>query len=592
MQAAPGSAPPSASQAGDVAILPKYAALGQGGALTFQARQTGAGALSWSVNGVPGGNSTVGTVDASGHYVAPATIPQSMNVTVTAAVTGSSQQNHATSVVSLIEPGVVSYTSNPQVATYSMFLPAPGTVKVEFGRTASYSRSTWTQTTPSVNGGEVSVEVAGMRGSSLYHMRADVVLADGATYSDADQTFPTGVPPQVAGLVVRPQAGQVPQPGIELFNTLVPYEPAQAFATDLSGNLLWTYSYQGPVADVVQPIKMLPNGHLMVQISYASSQTLSNPNLPIGKIDELREIDLAGNTIRSVTQAQVAAALKAQGYTFDLGSLHHDFLALPNGHLVLLFSVIRKFDSLAGESGPTTVLGDALVDVDHSGTPDWVWNAFDHLDINRRPYLFPDWTHSNSLLYSTDDHNLLLSVRHQNWVLKIDFQDGKGTGNILWRLGEGGDFALEGGTDPTDWFYAQHGLSYFTPNTTGVFELGIMDNGDDRAFPAGETCGVGSAPPCRYSTITVMQVDENARTAKLVVHDVSNHTIYSSFAGDVTPLANGDLEADFGGIKSGAVIEELNESTGSPQLIWSVSTPQTYQFRTERLPSLYPGVQW
>ncbi len=39
----------------------------------------------------------------------------------------------------------------------------------------------------------------------------------------------------------------------------------------------------------------------------------------------------------------------------------------------------------------------------------------------------------------------------------------------MWRLGEGGDFKLVNATDPTDWFYAQHGMSYFTPNTTGVF---------------------------------------------------------------------------------------------------------------------------
>ena len=112
-----------------------------------------------------------------------------------------------------------------------------------------------------------------------------------------------------------------------------------------------------------------------------------------------------------------------------------------------------------------------------------MWSTFDHLDINRHPMNFPDWTHSNGLLYSADDHNLLLSIRHQNWIIKIDFNDGHGSGNVLWRLGEGGDFKLIGGTDPTDWFYAQHGMSYFTPNTTGVFRLGVLDNGNDRLFP-------------------------------------------------------------------------------------------------------------
>ena len=34
-------------------------------------------------------------------------------------------------------------------------------------------------------------------------------------------------------------------------------------------------------------------------------------------------------------------------------------------------------------------------------------------------------------------------------------------------LGYQGDFTLVGGTDPTDWFYAQHGPSFVTTNTTG-----------------------------------------------------------------------------------------------------------------------------
>jgi arylsulfate sulfotransferase len=146
-------------------------------------------------------------------------------------------------------------------------------------------------------------------------------------------------------------------------------------------------------------------------------------------------------------------------------------------------------------------------------SPDWVWNSFDHLDINRHPFLFPDWTHSNVLLYSADDHNVLLSVRHQNWIIKIDFEDGKGSGNILWRLGEGGDFSLNGGIDPTDWFYAQHGPNFFSTNTTGVFKLGVMDSGGDRQFPTGVICGVGGAAPCLYSTALVLQVDEAAKTA-------------------------------------------------------------------------------
>ena len=126
------------------------------------------------------------------------------------------------------------------------------------------------------------------------------------------------------------------------------------------------------------------------------------------------------------------------------------------------------------------MLGDALVDLDQNHNPVWVWDTFDHLcpatptgpclDINRHPLGFPDWTHSNALVYSPDDGNLILSMRNQSWVLKIDYQDGQGSGDILWRLGPQGDFTLtNGGID--DWFYAQHYANFVSPNSTGVFNL-------------------------------------------------------------------------------------------------------------------------
>jgi hypothetical protein len=42
--------------------------------------------------------------------------------------------------------------------------------------------------------------------------------------------------------------------------------------------------------------------------------------------------------------------------------------------------------------------------------PVWLWNAFDHLDVNRQPMGFPDWTHANAILYSSDDGNLIVSL--------------------------------------------------------------------------------------------------------------------------------------------------------------------------------------
>ncbi|MDE3148950.1 MAG: aryl-sulfate sulfotransferase [Acidobacteriota bacterium] len=594
----PSSPPPTAGRHGSVTITPQYVALSPGQKFKFTATVVGGGQLEWLVNGVAGGNVIAGTVDSSGTYTAPALIPQSTNVTVTAAVASSAGQNYATAVVAIIQGGLVSCpsaTNNPQVALYSLYLPAPGKVYIQFGKTTDYSLNTWQVPTPSPYGGQVQIFVAGMLGNTLYHMRAQAVLNNGATFTDADHTCTTGTPPVTSPIQVSTPGGGTPQPGIEMWNTLVPQNVTQAFATDLNGNVIWTYSYLHSPLDSLQGIQMLPNGHLLILISYLSSLVVKGQN---SLINEIREIDLAGNTIRVLNMDTLNKKLAAgnfrdaEGNLYQLGSFHHDVLALPNGHWVVLTTYAKDYTNLPGYPGTTSVIGDALVDVDQNFNPDWVWNSFDHLDINRHPMNFPDWTHSNDMLYSSDDHNLLLSIRHQNWIIKIEFLDGTGSGRVMWRLGEGGDFKLVGGTDPTDWFYAQHGMNYFTPNTTGVFRIGMMDNGNDRIFPTGQVfCKPFTAPSAScYSTMPLLEVNEENMTATLVTHYVPPPSYFSFFGGNAEKEPNNDIHVDFCAPASGAIVQEMDPSATT--VVWQGITPKADQFHANRFPSLYPGVQW
>ncbi len=594
----PTSPPPTASQSGSVTISPQYVVLAPGQAFQFAAAVAGGGQTEWLVNGVASGNTVTGTVDAAGKYTAPATVTQSENVTVTVALAASPQQNYATAVVSIIAPAQVTCPfelGNPQVAQYSLYLPAPGKMSVQFGTTTNYGLDTWQVPTPTANGGDVQIYVAGMLGQTLYHMRAQVTLYNGATYNDADHTCMTAAPPATSAVSVSTAGGATPQPGIEMWNTIQPTSDSQAFATDLNGNVIWTYSYSHSSNDYIQGIQLLPDGDLLMVISYLSSITTGlSPSL----INEVREIDLAGNTVNSLNMTTLNQKLAAgnfrdaEGNVYHLGSFHHAVLPLTNGHLVLLATYVRQFSSLSGTKGATAVIGDALVDVDRNFNPDWVWNTFDHLDINRRPMNFPDWTHSNGMLYSRDDHNLLLSMRHQNWVIKVNFLDGTGSGDIMWRLGEGGDFRLVNATDPTGWFYAQHGMGFFTPNTTGVFRIGMMDNGNDRIFPAGQVYCRPYAPTnaqC-YSTMPLLEINEANLTATMITHYVAPPNYFSFFGGNAEMLANNNIEVNFCAAVKGAIVQELNPQ-GS-QIVWQATTPIADQFHVYRLPSLYPGVQW
>ncbi len=610
---------PVVTNAGNITISPQYAALGIGGTTQYTATVGGGGgSVIWLVNGVQGGSAATGTISASGLYAAPTAFFQSQNVTVEAELASAPTTNFAQGLMSLIATGIVTSTTNPQVAEYTMNLPMAGSVTVNFGKTTAYGFPTSAQTTSSATGAAVPVYVAGMIGSTLYHMASQVTLSDGATFTDSDHTFTTGKTPTTPTVAAGAVGAGNPQPGIVLFDTAQPQAPAMVFTTDLSGNVLWTYTYTGTKQDIVQPIKLLPNGNFLVQIAYLSSIPLhKGETLLPGTLDEIREIDLVGNTVQSQTAAQIIAAVAANATLAGelsgttLTSLHHDILPLSNGHMVLLFSATKSVNvspAINNLSGPTNVLGDVLVDVDQNFKPDWVWNSFTYLDPQRAPWptQYPDWTHSNALLYSSDDGNLLLSVRHQNWLVKIDFNNGAGTGKILWRLGEGGDFKLVGGTDPTDWFYAQHGPSYFTPNTTGVFSIGLMDNGDDRELPG---VPVGNCPAAGatvatadcYSTASVLQLNEATMTATLTEHYETNPVVYSFFGGDFNLLPNGDREVDYaspmggsayGTPNGGSIVQELRGASGSEQVVWQAVTPASNQYRAEWLPSMYPGVQW
>ena len=591
------SGPGTPTQSGSVIISPTYVALSPGQKFQFTATSSTGGQIEWLVNSTTGGKPETGKIDNAGNYIAPSVVSQGINISVTAALASSPAQNYATAIVALLPAAQVScpdVTGSPLVAAYSINLPSAGKVSVEFGKTTDYGRNTW-QVPSGPNGGTVKVLVAGMISKTVYHMRARVTLDNGATYTDTDHTCTTGTPPPTTPVQATTANGATPQPGIEVWNTAIPSDVLQAFATDLDGNVIWTYLYHGSVADLIQGIQQLPNGDMLLLISYLSSITVTNP---VGLVDEIREIDLAGNTVRRLTMDQLNQKLAASnfrdadGNPYNFRGFHHSVLAQPNGHWVMLTDYRKSYTDLPGYPGVTPVLGDAIVDVDQNGDPDWVWNTFDHLDINRHRMNFPDWTHSNGLLYSTDDHNLLLSIRHQNWIIKINFQDGQGSGAVMWRLGEGGDFKLIGGTEPTDWFYAQHGLSFFSPNTTGIYRLGMMDNGNDRIFPSGQVICKPLAPTTSncYSTIPVLELDESNMTATLVTHYTPPPSYFTFFGGNVEQLPNGDFHANFGSTVNGGIVQELNPQ--ATQVIWQGTTPSGDQFHTYRWPSLYPGVQW
>lgn len=533
----------------------------------------------------------------------PGTQNATLNLGLSDVPSGTPQTVAITGASAALTAGQVTTTNNPQVALYTITLPFPGSMTVNFGTTTSYGRQTWAQSTPTA-GGTVSIFVAGMLASTTYHMQAAVTLANGVTATDTDHTFTTGAVPTAMQLPLQTTttAGMTPQPGLELLD-VVNGPQTGVIITDLSGNTLWTYQNPGsPTLNLVQGVKMLPDGDLLMGIG--PENTISGSVLPAGTINEIREVNLAGDTVREISvtdlNSELANATCAEcNVTLDV--FHHDVTPLPNGHWLVLASTTMSLSPTTTppltDAPPGGVIGDVIVDLDQNLQPVWAWNEFNHLDPNRHPMNFRDWTHTNAVIYSPDDGNILVSIRHQNWVVKVNYANGTGDGSIIWHLGVQGDFTLVGGTDPIDWQYAQHGPSFFSTNTTGVFSLGLMDNGDDRLSSApptpdinNPTCGTTGAPAC-YTTVPVFQIDETAKTATLTFHQIVPTSLYNSFGGNAEQLANSDVEYDLCGTGSGSWIYEVTQ-TSTPQTVWTLHEVPTNIYRGFRIPSMYPGVQW
>jgi arylsulfate sulfotransferase len=475
---ASGCAPPQGARG--LSIQPQSAIVGAGQIEQFTAGSAAeSSGVVWSVDGVAGGNSAVGTIDTLGNYTAPA---MARNGSAAVSATRDSPQESAAALVTIIAAGQVTVTNNVQVAQYVITPPAAATVSVQFGLDTGYRLTTWEQRAPTV-GGPVAIFVAGMLAGRTYHMRATIKFDDGSQFSDSDHTFTTGevAIPGLPKLVATTTGGFTPQPGIELVNLLTFRDdiPSLSVVTDLDGNVLWSYSpeFLGAIAN---PIKMMPNGHFLINFTGG----------PDGSV--LQEVDLSGQVVWQMTAMQLNQALAAAtcpGCTVEVADTTHDVAILPNGHLIVMAQQNRFISDLINES-PQWVTGDVLIDLDQNRKPVWVWSAFDHLDVNRHPMQLPDWTHANAVVYSPDDKALILSMRHQAWVVKIDYNDGQGAGDILWRLGYQGDFLLQGGTDPEDWFYAQHDANIVSVNSSGVFQLMLFDNGNQRVLDSsGDSCG-------------------------------------------------------------------------------------------------------
>ena len=266
-----------------------------------------------------------------------------------------------------------------------------------------------------------------------------------------------------------------------------------------------------------------------------------------------------------------ATVLEISDDMLGVTGLHHELLELPSGNFMALSFVFQDVDY--GAAGVLQTAGDSIVEFTPAGELVWTWDSFDHLDPQRvtEPFttvvIHPetqastyDWTHGNGVVYDAASDTLLLSLRHQDWVIKIDHK----TGEVLWKLGPDGDFAFADDAA----FYHQHAPEWQSDGSLLLYDNGVGDP--------------GLAPAAVQSRAVRYALDYKAMTATRVWTD-DGEPILVPFAGNVDRLPGGRIlvtDSSITGMNGfWARLRELDAGM-TPMLQWSLRTPdQSFAYR-------------
>jgi arylsulfate sulfotransferase len=428
-----------------------------------------------------------------------------------------------------------------------------------------------------------SLELLGLRLDSSYTV--DV------TFTDRDDN-------SVAGTPVVAVTGSLPveAPDIDvLVNVPAQKEPgytwvdaggavAFAFVFDKDAEIVWYNRFNTGGAT-----RKLPNGNL----SWLSGTTAVERDIFIG--------------IASDTELQLPGHPGAQ--------LHHDLFPTIYGTFLSLdreFVMVDDYPtSTTDPNAPTAtkeLRDEPIIEFRTDGTLLKRWPLVDVIEPTRvywgsgnaEPI---DWAHTNSIVHDPRDDSVIVSVRHQSCVIKVD----RVTGRLKWILGNPSNWSPEfealrlQPVGPIDWQYYQH-AAMITPNGN----LLLFDNGNSRNSPFDP---FPSVPETENASGAVeFAIDEENLQVTQVWEWTGDFVdrIYSRFLSDADSLPQtGNVLIDFGGTSfmGGVSVEDLGYGRNVVRLIEvthdtpaqvvmdiQISDPveQVTAYRTEHWSSLYP----
>jgi len=350
------------------------------------------------------------------------------------------------------------------------------------------------------------------------------------------------------------------------------------------------------------------------------SRRISNRNLLFLTGGDAVEMDMLGNVVQK-WHPSLAIDGDEDSTPVAAEVFHHEVFHMESGNFLVLSREIQLIDNYpTSETDPLApteaalVEGDVIVEFSRDGSIVNEWSLLDMLDPSRIGYGSLhrsmdrgslDWSHSNGVIHDPDDDSIIVSVRHQDAVIKFS----RSTGELIWILGthqnwdldEFGKFLLTP-TNESEFFWPYH---THAPMITPGGCILLFDNGNFRASPPDEK---------------LPAVENFSRAAEYCIDEISNEItlfweygqfaeeiIYTPFIGDADFLPNTpNVLITFGGIsidadgnptnsasdaKVSVRITEVTHTTPAEKVFdlkIADDTRSLRTYRSERFPSLYP----
>lgn len=355
------------------------------------------------------------------------------------------------------------------------------------------------------------MRLLGLREGTRYDLWATSRDGDGTLVWQGEGTFETGdLPFPMPGITVVAQDTVRMQPGWTLTSFLV--EPdldhRAAVMLDPDGQVRWYHEFESLGAMAAVEVSLVEDGR----------------NVLIGPLPDegQRPLELTP-TGDLVWEGSPQPAMGVTGY------MHHTLQKLPDGDYLALFYDLD-------DGGQADVIEQFGVD----GEVAWRW------DTRALAAQVGSTVWANAVQMAGEA--VYLNSRWHSTLYRLD----RTTGEVVWALGDGGDFTLEGEHDDP-WFAGAH--------ATTVLEDGHVltyDNGD----------GVRD-----YSRVIEYAIDEDERTAQVVWEypgALADDPWYTSIWGDVERLANGNTLVAAGSMIDTDSPSRIFEVTPDGAVVWRI----------------------